>query len=54
MTAPPEVETCDFVPEVETYDLRAGEGEDITGGEELVAASEAELVEWVELGAGGV
>lgn len=54
MTAPPEVDTCDFVPEVETYDLGAGEGEDFSGREELVAASEAEVVDGVELGAGGV
>lgn len=53
MTPPPEVETCDFVLGVDTYDLRSGVmEEDCGGGEELVATSEADVGGGVELGAG--
>lgn len=48
MTFPPEVETCDFVPGVETYDLGAG------AGMELVEASEAVVGDGIVLGTGGV
>lgn len=55
MTFPPEVETCDLVLGVETYDLGGGGGEEgFGGGEELVTASKAEVGDGVELGAGGV
>lgn len=45
---PPEVETCDFVPGVEPYDLGMG------AEEELNAASEVEVGDEVDLGTGGV
>lgn len=48
MTFPPEVETCDFVTGVETYDLGAG------ARLELVGASEAVVGDEVVLGTGGL
>lgn len=48
MMSPPEVETCDFVSGVEPYDLGMG------AEEGLVAASEVEVGDGVDLGTGGV